>query len=80
VAGNEIDEIRAQRFAFLHAVYRVADGDTLQYVDWDPIAEELGFDSRLATKIVTYLREEYLLEEPVMGNVVLLTHWGPEGG
>jgi hypothetical protein len=76
VAGNEIDEIRAQRFAFLLAVYRLADGDTQEYVNWDPIAEELGFDSSLATKIVIYLREENLLEEPVMGNVVLLTHWG----
>jgi hypothetical protein len=47
VAGNEIDEIRAQRFAFLLAVYRAADGDTQEYVQWDPIAEKLGFDGRL---------------------------------
>lgn len=76
MAGNEIDEIRAQRFAFLLAVYRLADGDTQEYVQWDPIAEELGFDNRRALKIVAYLREEHLVEEPMMGNVVLLTHWG----
>jgi hypothetical protein len=35
VDGNEIDEIRAQRFAFLLAVYRVADGDTMQYMNWE---------------------------------------------
>jgi hypothetical protein len=49
VAGNEIDEIRTQRFTFLLAVYRAADGNTQEYVNWDPIAEELGFDTRLAT-------------------------------
>jgi hypothetical protein len=76
VAGNEIDEIRAQRFAFLHAAYKAAGGDTQQFMNTDPIAEELGFDSGLVTKFVSYLREEHLLDEPVMGHVVQLTHWG----
>ncbi len=67
-------ERSGSRFCF--AVFRAAEGDTQEYVQWDPIAENLGFDNRLALKIVAYLREESLLEEPMMGNVVLPTHWG----
>lgn len=72
-----LTRLRAQRFAFLRAVYEGCDdGNTLKRVRYQEIAAELGFDEELAAKIAGYLVEENLLEWAAMGGWISLTHWG----
>jgi hypothetical protein len=70
------DEIRAQRFAFLKAVYDATDGSTDRFVNMNEIGEKLAFDEQLTDKIATYLVHEHLLEWAAMGGIIELTHWG----
>jgi hypothetical protein len=70
------DEIRAQRFAFLRAVYDETEGSTDRLLNMNEVGAELGFDEQLTDKITTYLVNEHLLEWAGLGGFIELTHWG----
>lgn len=76
MSANRIDELNAQRFALLHAVWEKTEGDTNEIVETVSIALSLGFDSQLLERIIDYLVAEYLLERPAFGPYVQLTHYG----
>jgi hypothetical protein len=71
----DLEELRAQRFAYLRAVYDASEGNERAMVPMREIGETLGFDYRLSDKIVTYLDGEGLLKWAAFG-LVSLTHWG----
>ncbi|MGH3008398.1 MAG: hypothetical protein ACRDLM_03195 [Gaiellaceae bacterium] len=75
-ASGRFDEIRAQRFAFLRAVYDETDGTTDRMVQMNEIGAKLSFDEELTDKVVSYLIGENLLEWAAMGGLIELTHWG----
>jgi hypothetical protein len=74
--SSRLNEIRAQRFAFLRAVYDETDGTTERMVQMSDIGAKVGFDDDLTGRIVTYLIDEGLLEWAAMGGLIELTHWG----
>ena len=72
---SALEELRAQRFAYLRAVYDAADGNERAMVPMREIGESLGFDYSQSDTIVTYLDGEGLLKWAAFG-LVSLTHWG----
>jgi hypothetical protein len=70
-----LEELRAQRFAILRAVYDAAEGSSETHVKMLDVASSLGFDDELANKIVSYLEGERLLAWAAMG-MIELTHQG----
>jgi hypothetical protein len=75
-ASSRFDEIRAQRFAYLRAVYDETDGTADRMVQMNEIGGTLGLDDELTDKIVNYLIGENLLEWAALGGLIELTHWG----
>lgn len=73
--SSRLNEIRAQRFGFLCAVYDETDGTTERMVQMNEIGAKVGFDD-LTEKNVTYLIGEGLLKWAAMGGLIELTHWG----
>jgi hypothetical protein len=73
--SNPLEERRAQRFQFLHAVYEESEGSAGRLLRFSDIAEKLGIDEGRAREIVGYLIGERLLEWGAMG-MIELTHWG----
>jgi Mn-dependent DtxR family transcriptional regulator len=67
--------MRAQRFAFLHAVFEAADGGENRMVRVLDIAESLDFDGETIDRAIDYLVGEGLLAWAAMG-MVELTHLG----
>ena len=59
---SEIDEIKKQRFQFIHHLWQVTGGDQSKRVLIRQISEELGMNENEARVIVQYLSGEELLE------------------
>lgn len=59
---SEIEEIKKQRFQFLHHLWQVAGGDQSKRVLIRQISEKLGLNENEARVIVQYLHGEELLE------------------
>lgn len=53
--SSHLDEIRAQRFAYLRTVYDETDGATVRMVQMNEIGGKLGFSDELTDGIVSYL-------------------------
>jgi hypothetical protein len=72
---SSVDEIRAQRFAFLSTLYDKVSGDASEAVLKRDIGSALGFEDDLTDKIVMYLAEEDLIEWVAQG-FIRLAHNG----
>jgi hypothetical protein len=70
-----LDELRAQRFAFLKALYDATEGSTRALVAMDAIGERLGFDRQHSTKLADYLADEDLLRFAAAGPMLEITPW-----
>jgi hypothetical protein len=73
---NSVDEKRANRFRFLHALYEKTDGSREKYLPAEEVGKELGFDRDQSLSIVEYLVGEHLVTYVTMGPTVSLTHLG----
>jgi hypothetical protein len=76
VNADELTELRAQRFAFLGAVYKACAGGTTKSVHIREIATSLGLDEERADVTATFLRDKGLLEFVAMGPMLAMTHRG----
>src|SRR5919197_800960 len=74
--SRSLDEMRAQRFAFLKALYDESEGSTRALVPMDVISEQLGFDRQHSAKLADYLADEDLLRYAAAGPMLEITHWG----
>ena len=68
--------MRAQRFAFLKALYDESEGSTRALVPMDVISEQLGFDRQHSAKLADYFADEDLLRYAAVGPMLEITHWG----
>lgn len=59
---EDLKEKKEKRWLFLNKLYELSGGSTHKWPDVDTICEELGFDMELSRDIVTYLRDEGLIE------------------
>jgi hypothetical protein len=72
-----LEQLRAQRFAFLRAVYDASEASAGNHIfQMRDIGAELGYDDALTEKLVQYLVDEGLLDWAGMGGFIELTHWG----
>jgi hypothetical protein len=74
--GDGLEELRAQRFAFLKELYDASEGSMRAMVPIDAIGAKLGFDRRHSQKIADYLDGEGLLRYAAAGPQLEITHWG----
>lgn len=74
--SSGLDELRAQRFAFLKALHDASEGSTHALVPMDLIGEQLGFDRQHSMKLADYLADEHLLTFAAFGPMLEITHWG----
>ena len=75
VSASPLDEIRAQRLAFLQALYDAAEGGEARMVKYADVVSAVGFDDDLAEKVQEYLNGEGLLQWAAFG-MIELTHAG----
>jgi hypothetical protein len=64
------------RFEFLNKLYEVTDGDSLMIENMWELGREAGIDREDISKIVDYLRGEYLIEFMTLGGGISITHQG----
>jgi hypothetical protein len=74
--AQELIRLKAQRFAFLSAVFDACEGGTTMYVHQREIVEQLGYDEDLAERLCQYLVDEGLLAYWSFGPTLVLTHRG----
>jgi hypothetical protein len=73
---NFIEEMRKNRFQFLHRLYEKTEGNEHEMVNMWDLGNELGFDRAETDKISQYLVGEYLMEYAAMGGIINITHQG----
>ncbi len=66
---------KAQRFLYLKRLYEVTDGDKLKLVNRLDVGQELGWDEATTKQVISYLREERLLETSTFATANI-THLG----
>ncbi len=71
----DIQQLRKDRFKFLHLLYEKTEGSATKFLREREIGEELGFDKDLTYRIAEYLKGEMLLDYPEFGSVNI-THEG----
>jgi len=74
--AEAITLLRAQRFAFLQAVFEECGGSTSKPVHQQAVAARLGYDKELADNIGEFLVGEHLLDFHTFGPTYVLTHEG----
>ncbi len=57
-----VEELRADRFRFLKALYEAGGGDEYAFISMFAISESLGFDRGYTSNIAQYLKGEGLIE------------------
>jgi len=71
-----IEQIRSERFQFLHRCYELSGGDEHKHLSMFNIGEELGFDESLTMQIAQYLEGEGLIKSRTMGGGIAISHSG----
>src|SRR5262245_14405802 len=71
-----LQELRAARFKFLHALYERSGGDGMKRFEGSEIAAPLALDEELASKIMDYLKSEGLIKYWAFGPTIGITHAG----
>jgi hypothetical protein len=73
---NSLEEKKAARFRFLHALYERAEGDQYATLPAMEFGADLGFSQEQIEKIVQYLEAEHLVKSVAFGWVISITHDG----
>lgn len=73
---NQIQDIKMKRYQFLHKLYDLSSGDIFKTFNMYEIGKELGFDRNLIQNIVSYLKNEGLIEIRAIGGIISITHLG----
>ncbi|MGR3309885.1 MAG: hypothetical protein ACUZ77_03840 [Candidatus Brocadiales bacterium] len=72
----DIEEMKKKRFQFLKKLYEMTEGDRYKSFVKYQIGEGLDFDKELTDKITQYLNGEELINFPVIGGYVAISHEG----
>ena len=73
---SSLEELRKERFQFLHRLYEKTGGDQHKVIDMWELGRQLGFDKDKTGKIHQYLLGEYLIETASLGGTIRVTHYG----
>lgn len=73
---NQIQDIKMKRYQFLHILYNLSNVDIFKTFNVYEIGKELGFDRNLIQNIVSYLKNEGLIEIRAIGGIISITHLG----
>lgn len=73
---NSIEELRRQRFQYLHGAYEVSGGSSEEEFQQEELGRNLGFPADLSYKIVQYLAGEGLVKKAALGGYFVITHRG----
>lgn len=71
-----IESKRRQRLEFMQRLYERTDGELLEEIPIETLAEDLGWDLRTANSVFDYLVDEGLAECPSLGGGASITHEG----
>jgi len=71
---KQLNELNAQRFAFLRKVAQDTNSDPDSMVDMWEVGEELGYSRSQTERVVHYLVEEGLLQHMAIGGIISITH------
>lgn len=71
-----VEELRADRFRFLKALYEAGGGDEYAFISMFAIGESLGFDRGYTSNIAQYLKGEGLIEFRALGGIISISHYG----
>lgn len=72
----DIEQMRADRFRLLKALYEASGGDQFNWVNIFQLGEGLGFDRDYTFRTYQYLKGEGLAEMHTLGGSVGITHYG----
>ncbi len=73
---SKMDEVQAERFRFLQALYDQTQGDPLKVVGLYELGSRLGFDRLEAQRIFGYLSGERLVQDRDINDGIGITHAG----
>lgn len=73
---QDIEQMRSQRFQFLHRCYEISGADELRHLSMFDVGKELGFDKSVTMRIVQYLEGEGLIKFRTMGGGIAISHRG----
>lgn len=76
MSAEKIKELKIQRFQFLNKFHDMVDGSETNYLNYETVGKELGFDKDCSYKIAEYLTGEGLLKFATVGGGMQITHWG----
>lgn len=71
-----VERKRAQRLQFMERLYERTDGELLEDIPIETLADDLGWDLRTTTSVFDYLVEEGLAKCPSLGGGASITHEG----
>jgi hypothetical protein len=74
--NESVERKRAQRLAFMQRLYERTDGELLEEIPVETLADDLGWDLRTANSVFDYLVDEGLAECPGLGGGASITHEG----
>jgi hypothetical protein len=74
--SDSLEQKKAKRFRFLHALYDRTGGDQHQQPSMWDIGSELGLSQQETDLVVQYLEGEHLLEFAAMGGYISINHYG----
>lgn len=74
--SDSVERKRAQRLAFMRRLYERTDGELLEEIPQETLANDLGWDLKTTNRVFDYLINEGLAECPSFGGGASITHEG----
>jgi hypothetical protein len=74
--SESVEEKRAQRLAFMRRLYERTNGEQLEEIPQETLANDLGWDLKTANRVFNYLINEGLAACASYGGEVSITHKG----
>jgi len=71
-----VEELRADRFRFLKALYEASGGDEYSLISMFDIGQSLEFARGYTSNIAQYLKGEGLIEFRAIGGIISISHYG----